>query len=338
MQDYRVQLDVYHGPLDLLLHLIKRNEVDIHQIPVARITEQYLEYVRTLQSLDINLAGEFLVMAATLMEVKSAMMGPAEETGDDDSEESLTSGDDPADPRYELVQQLLAYKRFKDAAQALERRRESFAARFPRQPPPFKQDQDEQAPPELDMEDVSVWDLLEAFNNLMEQLGAPSQVEMVDDDTPIELHAEDIVDRLGRDGPTTLQDMFAGRQSVAEMIGLFLATLELLRQRRVRALQDNLAGQIRLELRPEAEWQANQPEEDEGAANLRFDPDEPDNFEWPDEETRKRYARRVERRKRGERVEEDEQLAQDIAELEAEQQQERVASGETSGDHEGAEQ
>jgi chromatin segregation and condensation protein Rec8/ScpA/Scc1 (kleisin family) len=114
MQDYRVELDVYHGPLDLLLYLIKRDEIDINDIPIAPITEQYLAYLQTIKRLDINLAGEFLVMAATLMEIKSAMMMPRE-AGEEGEETDLTAAEDPTDPRYELIQQLLAYKRFKDA-------------------------------------------------------------------------------------------------------------------------------------------------------------------------------------------------------------------------------
>ena len=319
MQDYRVQLDVYHGPLDLLLYLIRRDEVDIHDIPIHRITEQYLEYVRTLRSLDIALAGEFLVMAATLMEVKSKFITPREE-GDEEAEagDALGGGDDAGDPRYELVQQLLAYKRFKDAATALDRRREAFAARFPRRPAAFQEDNEEQGPPELDLEDVSVWDLVETFTTLMEQVGDTRGThDVVDDDTPIGLHAEDILDRIHREGPMTLQAMFAGRRSVSEMIGLFLAVLELLRNRKVRALQEAIGGPIRLEPRPESEWArfGEEDEPDEPTA-LSYDPDDPDNFDWPDERQRERYTRRIERRKRGEKVEEDEEREEDIRELE----------------------
>jgi len=99
MQDYRVELDVYHGPLDLLLYLIKRDEVDIHNIPIARITEQYLDYVRTLEQIDINLAGEFLVMAATLMEIKSAMISPPS-VEDEGAEEAVTSISAKVTPQY----------------------------------------------------------------------------------------------------------------------------------------------------------------------------------------------------------------------------------------------
>src|SRR3954466_1207706 len=138
--DYRVELEVYNGPLDLLLYLIKRDELDIYDIPIARITDSYLGYVKMLRGLseadglDISLAGEFLVMAATLMEIKSATMlpkAPVEEGRDGDSR---SAADELADPRAELVQKLLEYKRFKDSSMLLERRAAEHAVRFPRFP------------------------------------------------------------------------------------------------------------------------------------------------------------------------------------------------------------
>lgn len=318
MEDYRVELDVYHGPLDLLLHLIKRDEIDIHDIPIAHVTEQYLRYCQTLKNLDINLAGEFLVMAATLMEVKSAMMarelgGEAAVADDVPGDPSIESG---GDPRFELVQQLLAYKRFKDAATALERRRELFASRFPRAPGAPESQRDDNAPPELDLDDLSLWDLMEAFTRLMEQVGGPPHIDLKYDDTPIGLHEADILDRLQREGPMTLQAMFAGRR-LGEMIGLFLATLELLRHGKVRATQDSIGGEIRLELRPEADWVSL--EELDRRPVIKYDPENPEHFDWPDEDTQRRYARRIERRQRGEKIEEDEEFAQDVAAIDAEQ-------------------
>ena len=111
--DYQVQLDVFHGPLDLLLFLIRRDEVDIYDIPIASVTAQYIEYVDTIKSIDPNVAGEFLVMAATLMEIKSRLLLPQTET---------TPGEEAADPRRELVRQLIEYRKTKDAAGHLDRR------------------------------------------------------------------------------------------------------------------------------------------------------------------------------------------------------------------------
>jgi segregation and condensation protein A len=310
MTDYRVELDNYHGPLDLLLYLIRRDEIDIHDIPVAHITEQYLRYLQTLQRLDIELAGEFMVMAATLMELKTAMMLPREERAAIEGQEADAAAG--ADPRFELVQQLLAYKRFKDAAYALERRREEFAARFPRRP--GRVDLPASAEPHLDLQDASIWDLCESFAALMEQVGDTRKFHQVTvDDTPIELHQADILDRLQRDGAMTLQAMFAGRGNVTEMIGLFLATLELIRQRRVRAAQHAAGGPIQLELLPP------ESEPDGESPSRSYDPAQADNFDWPDEETRRRYLRRQERRARGEFIEEDAELEADLRAIEAEE-------------------
>lgn len=318
MSDYRIQLDVYHGPLDLLLYLIKRDEIDIYDIPVHHVTEQYLQHVQTIKALDMDLAAEFMVMAATLVEIKSAMMAIAQAAADAEQvDEETTAVEDPTDPRFELVQQLLAYKRFKDAAMELDRRRAEFASRYPRHPAKFKPDQgDDNGPPELDLEDVSVWDLLEMFTSLMEQVGGPPLHSVTVDDTPIELHAADIVDRIERDGAMTLQAMFVGRYSVQEKLGLFLALLELLRQRKVRVQQDRIAGDIYINLIPRAERVA---ENDDAPSNLQYDPNNPDNFDWPDADEYKRYARRIERRLKGESVEEDEELEEELKALEAEE-------------------
>ncbi|MFA7237576.1 MAG: segregation/condensation protein A [Phycisphaeraceae bacterium] len=315
MHDYRVELDQYHGPLDLLLYLIRRDEIDIHNIPIAPITEQYMHYLGTIEKLDINLAGEFLVMAATLMEIKSALLMPkdkrpggASDTGD------MPASEDPTDPRYELIHQLLAYKRFKDAAGRLDDNRESFASRFARSP--GKVDLGEQQV-ELDLDDVSLWDLVEAFTRMMEQVGLKNhQHQVVSDDTPIELHAADLVDRLQRDGPMVLQQVFEGRKH-GEMIGLFLATLELTRQRRLRVTQPDKAGPIMLELRDEAEVAAEIEREAQNPERPKPDPRHVDDFDWPDDAMRQRYLRRQERRAKGEFVEEDAELEADIAELKA---------------------
>src|SRR5437762_7301244 len=164
--EYRVELDVYNGPLDLLLFLIKRDELDIYDIPIARITDSYMQYVRVIKDLgvegfDINVAGDFLVMAATLMEIKSAMLLPKPPP---DPNAQTTAAQELADPRYELVQKLLEYKRFKDSAAALERQASDFHSRFPRYPAKFEGEGDE--PPPIDLDEVQVWDLLDAFNRL----------------------------------------------------------------------------------------------------------------------------------------------------------------------------
>ena len=292
--DYRIELDTYSGPLDLLLLLVKRHEIDLHDIPIARLTDQYLHHLELIKTIDVNLAGEFLVMAATLLEIKSALLIPHQaESADGDEAGDMVVG--RLDPRYELVQQLLAYKRFKDAAMDLSDRRQAWLARFPHKPGRLDAahgDDGDSELIEIDLEDVHVLDLCQAFGRILSSIGqGAAHHEVVYDDTPIALHAEDIADRLQRDGALTLQHIFVGRSSRSEMIGLFLATLELVRQRRVRVIQDTIAGQIRLELRSEQERQAILDQE-ELATDWR-DPQTGDmQYDWPSEEARQRAQRR----------------------------------------------
>ena len=236
MTDYRVALDIYNGPLDLLLFLIRRDEIDIYDIPIARITQTYLQYVDLLKQLDPEIVSEFLVLAATLMEIKSRMLLPR--PPDEQLEEEIV------DPRLELVRQLLEYKKFKDAARSLEEAAAERALRHERRPTLPSADSDEVA-----IENLDIWDLFEAFNRLLTQIGKTGGVHQVGvDDTPIALHAEDILDSIQRSGGSqAFEEIFSGRLR-AEMIGLFLALLELIRQRRIRAIQDRPFGPILIRL------------------------------------------------------------------------------------------
>jgi segregation and condensation protein A len=247
-QDYQVDLDAFRGPLDLLLHLIRRAEVDITDIPIHEITEQYFGFLREIDRIDIDLAGEFLVMAATLIEIKSRTLAPAKK-GEGPSTDGLDSGD----PRYELVQQLLAYQRYRFAADTLDERRLAFLKRSPVRTPNSDPVSDPAAETEefLELEDATTIDLFNAYERIiaaidLSRLG-DHRVEY--DDTPIALHQEDLIDRLGRaeGGHLTLQEVFEGRAH-GEQVGLFLATLELARQRRVVVYQDDLFTPIRVEL------------------------------------------------------------------------------------------
>jgi segregation and condensation protein A len=242
MTEYRVNLPVYNGPLDLLLYLIRRDEVDIYDIPIAKVTDQYLRYVELLKALDPNLAGDFLVMAATLMEIKTRLLLPAREQDEGEAEGA------EADPRAELVRQLLQYKQFKDAAGDLREAAEQQAMRFPRRPA----EPEELTEREYDLEDVQVWDLLDAFDRMMKSIGQDlRQHEVIYDDTPVELHAADIRDRLEREGSLTFRQVFEGRTTRSEIIGLFLALLELVRQEVILAAQEGNFHEIQLHLNPE---------------------------------------------------------------------------------------
>lgn len=249
MTDYRVQLDSYNGPLDLLLYLVRRHEIDLHDIPIAQLTEQYLEHLKMMDRIDVERVGEFLVMAATLLEIKSALLVPKT---DNDADPSHSLGDgDGADPRHALVQQLMAYKRFRDAATYLDERRHQWEQCYP-----FKQLRADPAtinqaqPIEYDLEDANVMDLCQAYSQMLDSVGRNRLAvhEVIYDDTPVALHAEDIVDRLSREGPMSLQAMFVGRASQSEKIGLFLATLELVRRSRILLVQDEINQQIELTL------------------------------------------------------------------------------------------
>ncbi|MCG3181684.1 MAG: Segregation and condensation protein A [Phycisphaerae bacterium] len=245
MEDYRVQLDFYDGPMDLLLYLVRKNEVDIQDIPIAAITEQYCRYVELMRAIDINLAGEFLVMAAWLIEIKTRMLLPSElppptegEAGPAEAAEAL------ADPRAELVRQLLAYKQFRTLADELGEAAAEAAMRYPRAGIDWKQIAPELADePEIDIADAGVWDLFEAFGRLLEQTGRLRPHEVSYDDTPIHVHADHLVARLGAEGPLAFRRIFEGR-SRSEFLGLFLALLELVRQKRIRVEQEGRFGEI----------------------------------------------------------------------------------------------
>ena len=262
---YTVRLDEFEGPLDLLLHLIRKDEVALHDIPIASITDQYLEHVRRIEMhgagrIDIDTAGEFLVMAATLMEIKSRMLMPRQEAPASDAPRERG---EPEDPRSELVRQLLEYKRYRDAANALERRAEDWRKRFPAQRAGLDDDRLQaalEAAPDTELEDLDLLDLVEAFRRISETVifDRLGDHQVTYDDTPIELHAEDIVSRLRAEvaeraqAALPLQRMFEGRTR-GEMVGLFLALLELVRNRRVRVAQDKVEGLITVSLRDEPE-------------------------------------------------------------------------------------
>jgi segregation and condensation protein A len=252
--EYRVELEVYNGPLDLLLYLIKKDELDIYDIPISRITDSYMHYVSMLKEmrgdgLDINVAGDFLVMAATLMEIKSAMLLPKAPIAEGSDGSSAAA--ELADPRYELVQKLLEYKRFKDNALALERQQYLHENRFPRYPAKLEGEADE--PPPVDLDEVQIWDLLSAFNTLMKEVGfrKPKYHEVTYDDTPIDLHAADIEDRLKREPRLTLRALIVGRTSKSEMIGIFLALLELIREKKILVQQTEALGDVEIVEAPE---------------------------------------------------------------------------------------
>lgn len=238
MSEYRVNLEVFAGPMDLLLYLVRKEEVDIYDIPIARITEQYIHYIQLMQKLDLDLAGDFLIMAATLMEVKSAMLLPRTE-----AEESQQA--DAGDPRAELVRQLLEYKRIKDAANMLADAAEEREQRFTR-PDTILSGLKKNDEPEVDLDQVSIWTLLEAFDAVMKATGRTASYSHITDETPIDLYQIEILHRLQSEGPMSFEKIFQDKTDRFVMIGLFLAMLELMRNQLVRVEQAENKGPIYL--------------------------------------------------------------------------------------------
>ncbi len=228
--NYLVALDTFHGPLDLLLYLVKRNEVDVLDIPIAKLADQFLEFLAAVREVDVELAGDFLVMAATLMEIKARSLLPADaEPGD---------GDEP-DPRRELVRQLLEYRRFKDAAAALEERAERRSARLARVAP--EEPATPGAPP---VRPVELWDLVSAFARLMRETRALEPTAVVVDDTPQHVYEAEVRDRVRAAGRLAFRDLFAPPHHKARLIGLFLAVLELVKNRELGLEQPEPFGEI----------------------------------------------------------------------------------------------
>ncbi len=245
--DYQVRLSSFQGPLDLLLYLIRRAEVDIADIPIHTITDQYFRFLKQLDNIDIDVAGEFLVMAATLVEIKSRTLAPTTRAAGAGGEGG--SALDDTDPRFELVQQLLAYQKYRSAADELNRLRNEFAQRWP--VGGRGSTMPEEPEREYDVEDVHLMDLIEAYERIIAgiDLTRVGEHRVEYDDTPISLHQTDLVDRLDRapEKRLSLQDVFKGRTR-GEAIGLFLAMLELAREQRIGIKQDKINGTIEIEL------------------------------------------------------------------------------------------
>ena len=230
--DFRVKLDVFRGPLDLLLYLVRKHEVEIVDLPIAPITQQYLEYLAVLEQLDINAVGDFLEMASTLVEIKSRSVLPR----GGEVEDALS------DPRQELVERLLEYKKFRDAASMLEERGRSWQQRFGRLAsdlPPRQRDLSEE-----EIQEVELWDLVSAFGRIMRDIEATKPSNIVYDDTPIHVYMAQINKQLAEHGRLTLRELFTPGMHKSAVIGMFLAILELVRHQQVRAEQNQLFGEI----------------------------------------------------------------------------------------------
>ena len=239
LPDYPVRLANFEGPLDLLIHLIKHNEVDVYDIPIVRITEQYLEYLELMREIDLDVAGEFLVMATTLIHIKSRMLVPRIDAGVDEEE--------PAeDPRDALVRRLIEHERFKAAAEMLHERQIVRSAQWTR--PDGRVEDLASAPFEPELE-VDLFSLLQAFQAVLARSGKRPSVPLPAEVVPIEIRMRQMLDRLSEAGACGFEELFAGAASRGELITTFLAALEMIRLKLIRVVQAGVCGPIRVHLR-----------------------------------------------------------------------------------------
>lgn len=237
MPDYRVQLDSFSGPMDLLLYLVRRNEVDIVRLPIARITAQFLEFLDVLQLLDLDMIGDFVVLASSLIEIKSRQVLPRAE--DEEATDEIPLQDDPCS---ELVQQLLEYKRYKDAALSLEQQAAEWQERYPRltdERPTVGKD-----PSADSIKEVELWDLVSALSRVIQKKVVEETSSIRYDETPISVYIDRIGARVRQSGRIAFSEFFEGTNMRSKIVGIFLAILELLRHHSFRAEQPLEYGEI----------------------------------------------------------------------------------------------
>lgn len=243
--EFRPAVEAYQGPLDLLLYLIKRDEVDVFDIPIVRIVQQYQIHIEVLKQVDPNSCGEFLVVAAHLMEIKSKLLLPKEE---------LPDGEEMEDPRIELVRQLLEYKKYKERAMLLERRIEERRRRYERPQIDLGEEVIE-TEGAVHLGNISVWDLFTAFHKIQLALGAREPHRVVMKDRPLEEYISSVEEFLGRFTARTARfdELFSEARNRYEAIGYLLAILEMAKERRLSFHQEDLFGPIEVRLHAEDE-------------------------------------------------------------------------------------
>lgn len=232
--DYKVKLEVFEGPLDLLLYLIKQDEIDIYDISLERITSQYLEYLQAFKELNIELAGEFVVMAANLIYLKSRSLLPVDQQPPEENA-------DEDDPRWELIRQLIEYKKFKEAAAELHLRQLE-------QERVFARDAGSSAGPEpLRLGEVGIFQLINAFQTVIKRIEARQDVqEILGERFSVSEKIDAILQRVATGTPLRFSDLFGAVVSRLEVVVTFLALLELIRLKQVRAVQKNIFEEIEI--------------------------------------------------------------------------------------------
>lgn len=235
-EEYKVNLEVFEGPLDLLLYLIKKDELEICDIPIVRITNQYMEYLELMKILNLEIAGDFIVMASTLMLIKSRMLLPDEERGPVDE-------DDEDDPRWDLVRQLVEYKKFKDAAGFLEYLEAEQENVFSREGEHVELG----SRPDIGMQDVGIFDLISALNQALDRVPEEELQEIFAEQFSVAEKLDDLLTRTSGGKTISLGRLFIDMHSRQEIVCTFLAVLELIKLNRLIARQDKHFEEIVIE-------------------------------------------------------------------------------------------
>jgi segregation and condensation protein A len=229
---YKLKLDVFEGPLDLLLYLIKKDEINIYDIPIAKVTEQYLQYMELMKLLNLEVVGDFLVMAATLLQIKSKMLLPHDNVAEEEEE---------IDPRDELVRRLLEYKKFKEVADELRQKetaRQDFFTRLP-----VVASHKIESDGEIYFE-ANLFDLISAFNQALKDVPKELFYEVIKEEFTVENKIHDILHMLLDSPHLRLGELFGKARSKLEIIATFLAILELIRLKEIVVVQKNMFGEI----------------------------------------------------------------------------------------------
>jgi segregation and condensation protein A len=232
---YKIKLEIFEGPLDLLLYLVKKDHLNIYDIPIAKVTEQYLQYMELMKLLDLNIAGEFLVMAATLMQIKSKMLLPAEEEAVREDEEE--------DPRAELVKHLLEYEKFKEIAENLRQKEVGQQEVFKR--PKVEIDTQAEGGKEVYFE-ASIFDLINAFSQALKDVPREVFYEIIKDEFTVEEKVHEILHLLINTPCVHISYLFGKAKNKIEIIVTFLAILELIRMKEIIARQRELFQDIEI--------------------------------------------------------------------------------------------
>lgn len=266
MPAWQVELDLYRGPMDLLLYLVRRDELDVRELPIAYITRKFEQFISVLEFLDLDMVGDFVVMASTLTEIKSRQVLPVPEEDEPDPEAG------PDDTRSDLIRQLLEYRRYRDAASALEDHAAEWQQRYPRLT--SERPRISKSPADDLIREVELWDLVSALARVLEKKVLDEKASIRDDDVPIAVHVERIGNLVRSEQRVAFTTLFDDATSRSRVVGIFLAILELLRHHSFRAEQPDDFGEIWV-LPPLEETESDAPEveDDEAPEQSSSDPD-----------------------------------------------------------------